>query len=212
MPSRIAPGSMRKRPYDASGRQAAAQERRARIAEVAAVLFAERGWVGTTIAAVAAEAGVSVELVTKAFDGKPGLFMATFRQVSFGGGRALPAALAELRLEDEPDLDARLDAVVEFACASLVPMAALVPVMTSGAEHDGELRRLVDAAAAGHAEAARELARILGGGTAGPDAADEVYVLTLAETYLAFVQQRGWSVERYAAWLRRSLRTAVGAD
>jgi AcrR family transcriptional regulator len=182
------------------------------VAEVAAVLFAQRGWTGTTIAAVAAEAGVSVELVTKAFGGKAGLFMAAFRQVSFGAGQALPEALAELRLEDEPDLDTRLDKVVEFACASLVPMAALVPVMTSGAEHDGELRHLVEAAEAGHAEAARELARILSDGTAGPDAADEVYVLTLAETYLAFVQQRGWSVERYAAWLRRSLRTAVGAE
>ena len=200
---------MSTRPYDASQRQAAAQERRDRAAQVAAALFAERGWTGTTVAAVAAEAGVSVELVTKAFGGKPGLFMAAFRRASFDGGVDLPSAFADLGLEGLTDLDARLDRLVEFACASLVPMAPLVPVMTAGAEHDAELRRLVDAAAHGHLATAREVVRLLAPGPVHPDMEDEVYVLTLAETYLAFVQQRGWSVGRYAAWLRRSLRGAV---
>ncbi|MEP9361935.1 TetR family transcriptional regulator [Nocardioides sp. CN2-186] len=200
---------MTARRYDTTRRQAAAQERRTRVAEVAAALFAERGWVGTTVAAVAAEAGVSTELVTKAFDGKPGLFMAAFRQASFGGSTDLPGVFAELRLEDEPDLDVRLDRLVDFACASLVPMAPLVPVMTAGAEHDADLRRLVRAAELGHAETAREVVRLLAPGPVGDDVVDEVYVLTLAETYLAFVQQRGWSTERYAAWLRRSLRAVL---
>ena len=200
---------MSTRPYDGTLRQAAAQERRDRVAEVAAVLFRERGWVGTTLAAVAAEAGVSVELVTKAFGGKPGLFMAAFRRASFGGRADLPGAFAELGLEDEPDREVRLDKLVEFACASLVPMAPLVPVMASGADHDPELRALVAAAEQGHAATAREVVRLLAPGPPHPDIVDEVYVLTLAETYLGFVQQRGWSVERYAAWLRRSLRAAV---
>jgi len=39
--------------------------------------------------------------------------------------------------------------------------------------------------------------------------APAVYLLTRAETYVTFAQHRGWTVERYAAWLRRSLRTAV---
>ena len=200
---------MSTRHYDTTQRQAAAQQRRDRVAEVAADLFATRGWAGTTIAAVAAGADVSAELVTKAFGGKPGLFMAAFRRASFADGRALPEAFAELGLEEEPDLDVRLDRLVDFACASLVPMAPLVPVMTSGAEHDAELRALVSAAAQGHAATAREVVRLLAPGPVREDAVDEVYVLTLAETYLAFVQQRGWSVERYAAWLRRSLRAAV---
>ena len=37
----------------------------------------------------------------------------------------------------------------------------------------------------------------------------EVYLLTRAETYVTFAHHRGWTVERYAAWLRRSLRSAV---
>ena len=33
-----------------------------------------------------------------------------------------------------------------------------------------------------------------------------------AETYLVLVRHRGWSVERYAAWLERSIRTAVAGS
>jgi AcrR family transcriptional regulator len=198
-----------KRAYDASGRQAAAQERRTRVAEVAAVLFAEHGWGGTTIASVAREAGVSAELVTKAFGGKAGLFMAALRQRSYGDGRALPEQVAALGLEDEPDREVRLDRVVEFACAVLEPMAPLVPVMAAGAEQDPDLRALVRSAKQGHAVTSEVLTRLLAVGEPPPDAVDEVYVFTLAETYLAFVQQRGWDTERYAAWLRRSLRAAL---
>ncbi|MBZ5737548.1 TetR/AcrR family transcriptional regulator [Nocardioides mangrovi] len=200
---------MTKRSYDAAGRRAAAQGRRDRVADIAAAMFAERGWGGTTVAAVADRAGVSVELVAKAFGGKPGLFMAAFRRASFEGGVDLPTAFADLRLDLEPDLELRLDRLVSFACTALQPMAPLVPVMTAGAEQDDELRRLVDAAKEGHAATSREVVRLLASGPVGADAVDEVYVLTLAETYLAFVQQRGWTVERYAAWLRRSLRTAL---
>ena len=54
-----------------------------------------------------------------------------------------------------------------------------------------------------------DLVRLLARGEPAPDAVDEVYLLTRAETYLTFAQHRGWTVERYAAWLRRSLRQAV---
>lgn len=198
-----------KRPYDASRRQAAALERRARIAETAAALFAERGWTGTTVAAVAEAAGVSVELVTKSFGGKPGLFMAAFRQVSFDEGVALSEAFARLELDDEPDREVRLDRIVDFACAALVPMAPLVAAMTIGAEHDPDLAALVHSAEQGHAATAAEVVRLLAEGRPRPDVVDEVYVITLAETYLAFTQQRSWSLERYRAWLRRALRASV---
>jgi AcrR family transcriptional regulator len=72
-------GEPARRPYDASGRRAAAERRRLHVAEVAARLFAEHGWNGTTVALVAAEAAVSVELVTKTFGGKGGLFMGALR-------------------------------------------------------------------------------------------------------------------------------------
>lgn len=198
-----------RRSYDASGRRAAAERRRLHVAEVAARLFAERGWTGTTLALVAAESEVSVELVTKTFGGKAGLFMAAFRTAGFGQRGGLLESFADLRLDDEPDVEVRLDRFVEFACSIVVPMGPLVPVLAHGAEVDPALRDLVRGAHLGHAAMCGDVARLLARGEPAPDAVDEVYLLTRAETWLTLAQHRGWTVERYAAWLRRSLRTAV---
>jgi AcrR family transcriptional regulator len=198
-----------RRSYDASGRRAAAERRRLHVAEVAARLFAERGWTGTTLALVAAESEVSVELVTKTFGGKAGLFMAAFRTAGFGQRGGLLESFSDLRLDDEPDVEVRLDRFVEFACSIVVPMGPLVPVLAHGAEVDPALRDLVRGAHLGHAAMCGDVARLLARGEPAPDAVDEVYLLTRAETYLTLAQHRGWTVERYAAWLRRSLRTAV---
>lgn len=198
-----------RRAYDASGRRAAAETRRAHVAEVAARLFAEHGWNGTTLALVASEAGVSVELVTKTFDGKGGLCMAAFRAAGFGRRGGLQQAFAELRLEDEPDVEVRLDRFVDFACDIVVRMGPLVWVLAHGAEVDPALRDLTRGAQAGHAAMCQDLVRLLSTGASAPDAADEVYLLTRAETFQTLVQHRGWTVDRYAAWLRRSVRAAV---
>lgn len=198
-----------RRSYDASGRRAAAERRREHVAEVAGGLFAEHGWHGTTLAMVAAGSGVSVELVTKTFGSKAGVFMAAFRSAGFGSRGGLQQAYSQLRLEDEPDLDARLDRFVEFACSIVEPMGPLVGVLVNGAEQDPMLNDLVRAAQAGHAVLCEDLVRVLSSGEPAPDAADEVYLMTLSETYATLAQHRGWTIERYAAWLRRSIRTAL---
>lgn len=198
-----------RRPYDASGRRAAAERRRAHVAEVAAGLFAEHGWNGTTLALVAAGSGVSVELLTKTFGGKAGLFMAAFRSAGFGQRGGLRQAFEELRLQDEPDVEVRLDRFVDFTCDVVVPMGPLVWVLGHGAEQDPTLRELVRTAHLGHAALCEDVVRLLAHGEPAPDAVDEVYLLTRAETYLTLAQHRGWTTERYAAWLRRSLRAAV---
>jgi len=152
---------------------------------------------------------VSVELVTKTFGGKPGVFMEAFRSAGFGRRGGLWEAFADLELDDEPDIEVRLDRFVEFACSIVVPMGPLVLVLAHGAEQDPALRELVRGAHLGHAAMCGDLVRLLARGEPAPDAVDEVYLLTRAETYLTFAQHRGWTVERYAAWLRRSLRQAV---
>lgn len=198
-----------RRPYDASGRRAAAEQRRLHVAEVAAELFAEHGWNGTTLTLVAGASGVSVELVSKTFGNKAGLFMAAFRSAGFGRRGGLQEAFAQLRLGDEPDLEVRLDRFVDFACSIVVPMGPLVWVLGHGAEQDPTMRDLVRGAHLGHAAMCEDLVELLAPGKPAPDAVDEVYLLTRAETYMTLAQHRGWSVERYAAWLRRSLRAAV---
>ncbi|WP_191279039.1 TetR/AcrR family transcriptional regulator [Nocardioides flavus (ex Wang et al. 2016)] len=200
----------RRRAYDASGRRAAAERRRVRVAVTAAGLFAECGWRGTTLAAVAREAEVSPEYVTKTFGGKPGLLMASMRSASFGTSGSLHESFTALQLGAEPDRGVRLDRFVDFACDAVVPMAPFVPVLAQGADEDERMRTVLQAARDGHVETIRALVPLLASGPVHPDTVDEVVVLTRAETYLTLAEERGWSVARYAAWLRRSIARAVG--
>ena len=66
----------RRRPYDARRRRQHALLTRQTALEVATRLFLTRGYAATTIAAIAQAADVSVEMIYKAFGGKPGLVRA----------------------------------------------------------------------------------------------------------------------------------------
>lgn len=198
-----------RRAYDASRRRAAADERRARVVNTAARMFAERGWGGTTLAAVAREAGVSAETIAKSVGGKPELLMAAMRGASFGRTGGLTAAFAELRLEDEADREVRLDRVVDFTAGSIERMAPFVPVIIQAADRDHRMRAVLVAAEQGHLATTRLLVAAVADGPVAPDAVDEVYVMTRAESYLTFIQQRGWTSQRYRDWLRRSIVAAV---
>src|SRR5215218_7531554 len=79
-----------KRRYDSMGRQAQARRNREAILDAAQRQFLEGGYAATTIAAIAAEAGVSVETIYKAFGGKPGLVRAIYDR-GLVGRQAVPA-------------------------------------------------------------------------------------------------------------------------
>jgi AcrR family transcriptional regulator len=73
-----------KRPYDASGRRARADARRREVARAARELFERDGFRATTIAGVAAHAGVSAEMIYKVFGTKAALAKAVFDLVIAG--------------------------------------------------------------------------------------------------------------------------------
>ena len=200
------------RTYDSSGRRRAAAQRRQHVAKVAAELFATRGWTGTTIAGVAEGAGVSPELVQRTFGGKSGLLMAAFRQASFDQDVTIRDLLAGMHLEEEPDREVRLAAVVDLACRVLVPMAPMVPVLLHAAAQDDTAKALYLRARSNHWQTAGDIVELLAPGPVPADAVDEVSVMILAETYLAFTHDLGWTTERYAAWLRRALVRAIAPE
>src|SRR5437764_9280490 len=76
----------RKRSYDASRRRAEAHRNHARIVESAERLFGRNGYATTTIAAIAAEAEVSVDTIYKSFGGKAGLVRAIRTRALEGEG------------------------------------------------------------------------------------------------------------------------------
>lgn len=199
-----------KRKYDSTRRRAAAEERQQHVLEVAARRFAADGWTTTTVADVADEAGVSPELIFRKIGGKGGLLLGAIRQRSFGGAADLRAAVQGLGLDKEPNLGKRLTALVDFAVKSMEGMASLVPVLHNAADQDAEARAMVKELQQRRRGTARQLAGLLAPKKqTPPEFADELYVLTSAETYLQFTREAGWSRKRYAEWLEKALRDAL---
>ena len=90
---------VKSRRYDSSGRRAAARARQQRIVEVAGRLMERDGYDATTVAAIAAESGVSAETIYKSFGGKPGLVRALFETALEGAG-PIPAETRSDALRD----------------------------------------------------------------------------------------------------------------
>ena len=89
--------------------RAARAETRTRIEDVAARLFAERGFAGTTIGEIAAEAGLSKPMLYRHFDSKQELHLALLERHR----DELAAAPIRELLDGEGELDVRLQAMYD---------------------------------------------------------------------------------------------------
>src|SRR5215470_3620615 len=101
MPEPVKP----KRRYDSTRRRAQADATRREILEAAGRLFERQGYAATTMAAVAAEAGVALKTVYVAFETKSGLLRALWNSLLRGDQGSPPVAESEWYREvlDEPD-------------------------------------------------------------------------------------------------------------
>ena len=139
-----------KRSYDASGRQARAQETRQRVIDVAHDLFISHGYGRTTIADIARGADVSVETIYSAFGSKAALLRKVWF-TRFRGDEQDVRLLHRSEIQEmlaEPDLVIRLrrHAVVYTAVfRRFVPLhralEAAAASESSAADHRGRVRR-----------------------------------------------------------------------
>lgn len=196
-----------RRPYHSPKRTQQAERTRRRIADSARRLFAQHGYGPTTIEAMAAEAGVSVQTV----------------YATFGSKRAVLLSLLD-HMEAEADLDA-LMRVLREGPAPPHQLRAMVAFGARLFERASDL--LAIARSAGHAEPdlvdlvhAGEQRRRLGQGpivrgwkragalrpelTSG-QAADILWSFTGEDVYRLLVEQCGWPVSRYQRWLESAL-------
>lgn len=197
----------RKRRYDASGRRAQARRTREAVLDAAERQFLAGGYAATTVAAVAREAGVSVETIYKGFGGKPGLVRALYDRGLVGPG-PVPAYLrADAVREQETDPAAIMrnwSVITSEVTSTVVPILLL---MRSAAATDAEMAALVSESDEANLERMRHHARFLARrgylrrGVTVEEAADVLWTCTSVELYELLVLKRGWSLPRYAAFL-----------
>lgn len=203
-----------KRSYDASGRRASAQRRRIAIVRAARDLFERDGFRGTTITDVAQRAGVAPETIYKAFGTKAGLAKAVFDLV-IGGDDDLPVAQQPQTraIRAEPDVGRKIEMYVDGYVERVQRSASVQILIRDGRHVDESLavvwQQLMSEALWGMGILARHLAETGLLHVSVEEARDILWNYISVDQYERLVLQRGWSIERFAAWLRQALRSSL---
>lgn len=199
-----------KRNYDSSRRKEQANQTRRAILRAAHDLFVRQGYGRTTIADIAAAAGVSAETIYAAFKNKPTLLHRVW-DVTIGGDDedvAFHERPEVQAIRAEPDLGKRLMLHARFATATARRITPFLLAVEAAAAVD-------DKAAAMLAEMGRQ--RFAGMGVMAAEAAatgqlavteqecrEVVWSMTDGVLWHRLVVERGWSDERFADWLGRT--------
>src|SRR5436305_6545499 len=92
-----------RRSYDSTRRREQARQTQEMIIDAARRRFLDGGFASTTIAAIASEAGVSVDTIYKTFGGKPGLVRAICQQALAGAGPVPAEERSDVMHQTESD-------------------------------------------------------------------------------------------------------------
>lgn len=205
------------RRYDSPARRAKAQETEAKILDAAAALFAERGYVATSLAAVAERAGVNARTVYKVFGTKVRL-LSRFVDVAIVGDQE------DIPVAERPWAEAAFNArtgregVRAYAAAIRRVMSSAGPAFrvaaqAAAADVDaaalwaaGQRLRLEDSKAF---VSALHDARLLRRGTSRREAVATVWLITAPETYTQLSDGLGWTLDQYERWINHTLVDAL---
>lgn len=145
-------------PYQAPGRVAAAERTRSSILAAALARFSEAGWAGTTMALVAADAGVSPKTVEAHFRTKAGLLAET---VSFAVVEASPAGAREFK--EAPDALAAITAHAAYVTPISSRSAGIAWAVEAAAPLDARVAEIAERMRRNRAFGARWAASVLVG-------------------------------------------------
>jgi AcrR family transcriptional regulator len=207
----------RTRPYDSTRRQEQARQTRAAILDAAGTLFRKRGYARTTVAAVAEAAAVSVETVYKAFGNKAQLLKGVFDVAIVGDHAPVPMLQRDLvqRIEATPDPRRKFEMYGDHL-AQAGPRAGPDQLLVRAAgAGDPEVAAVWDQMSSERLYGMTEFARHLynGGylraGVTLEEARDVLWTYNSVELYDLLVLQRGWTPERYGAWVAGALACAL---
>ena len=204
------------RVYRSELRQQQAEQTRSRVVAAAAELFAADGYARTTLAKIAAAAGVSAETV-QGQGPKAALLIAAaeFAGVGVSDEENILNLDVGRQLIAIDDPQEALDFVAAVVTDVHTRTASLAPALFGGANSDPELDRYLDDFIAGINRQVRRVLDIFRDrGWLRVDVPFDELVETAAvvcsvETYLRITQRDGWSAEAYRAWCRRMLKETV---
>ena len=200
-------GPVKRRPYDNTNRVMTSQVRRGLVLAAARSLFLERGYVRTTMSAIAEQADVSVDTVYELVGRKPELFRLLIETAISGEDHAVPAAERAYvqQIHDEPTAAGKLRVYADALPGLLARLAPLATVVQAAASAEPNLTDLWHEIGERRAQNMRRFAAELAdtGDLAVPvdSAADVIWATNSTELYILLVDHRGWSHQTYSDWL-----------
>ena len=205
------------RSYSSTLRADQARRTRRRIVDAAAELFAEHGYAGTTIDAVATAAGVSRKTVFDSVGGKAQLMKLAYDFAIVGDDEPVPLAdRPEMRaMLAEPDYGKRLAMYASLVVGIDRRLSSAWRAFEGAATSDPEAAKFYVAMVQQRRQAMREAAQMFAdAGALRPDldievAADLMWFYNDPSLYDKLVRQRGWSVDRFQAWLAEALQVQL---
>jgi AcrR family transcriptional regulator len=214
---RAARGQRPKRRYDSTRRQVQARATRRQILEAARQLFTTRGYTGTTVEALAREAGVAVETVYATFGSKRTVLA---RLVDYAvGGDEEPIALLDRpgpqHVRAERDQQRQITLFAQDMAALVGRVGPLFEVMRGAALTEPEIAELLQRLLTARRSTMTVFVQWLESngplrsGLSPDDAADTVWALSSAEVHHLLTVDRGWPSEHYEQWLGDALNALL---
>src|SRR6478735_1032532 len=205
-----------RRAYSSPRRREQARATRSAVLAHARELFIDGGYAITTVPAIAAAAGVSVETIYKSVGNKPAIVKAVFDVAIVGDDEPIPLRMRDtiVAIEAEPDPRRKLAMYGEHVGAIGGRIGPILLVVRAAAETDpgaadvwtalqqerlsGMTMFAAHLAAGGH----------LRPGLGADEARDVLWTHNSVEMWDLLVRQRGWTDDRFGAWIGQQLAAA----
>jgi AcrR family transcriptional regulator len=204
-----------RRRYHSPLRADQAEQTRRKILESAFRLFADRGYAGTTIAAVAEDAGVSPETIYLSLGGKRGLLEGAIEMAITGAEeRATREDSWWTTVAALPGAPERLERMVEYSCRILARTRPIHAVIRGAADKEAFAavlgRRLLhDRLTAQTERVGQYLGDDLRPGLSVDQAGQRYCVLASPELYHLLTVELRWTIDEHRTWLTELLKTEL---
>ncbi|MGE5286429.1 MAG: TetR/AcrR family transcriptional regulator [Micromonosporaceae bacterium] len=189
-----------------------AAETRRRMLDAAIACFTAAGYAGSTMAAIAEQAGVAVQTLYFTFHTKAQLLQETLDRAVLGDGAPVPPPQTPWykAMQAQDTVRPALEHLVTGVTQIMERVAPLGPVFEAAAAEPGvaevwasaERLRLEGYRAIIDLLAAKQP---LAAGHTPDSATDVLFVLLGPGTFRAFTHDRGWRLEQWKAWVTTTL-------
>jgi len=199
-----------RRSYHSPLRADQAQQTRRKVLESARRLFVKNGYAGTTVASVAADAGVSAETIYLSLGGKRGLLEGVM-EITGPHDTAADDEEWWAMVAGLPEAAERLDRMVEYSCRILARTQPIHAIIRGAADNeafaaDFGWRLLVERLANQTERIRRFIAKDLRPGLSIAEAGQRYCALTSPELYHLLTVELGWGADRHQAWVTELMR------